>query len=49
MEQLRSKIAKEAWISNGTLFHYFMTKLELVVVLYVYIKSKLAACVSGDI
>jgi AcrR family transcriptional regulator len=39
-----SKIAQEAGVSNGTLFHYYKTKDELVVALYVYIKSNLAAC-----
>ncbi len=42
-----SRIAKEAGVSNGTLFHYFKTKDELVVALYIYIKSNLASCVSG--
>ncbi|MFA5326806.1 MAG: TetR/AcrR family transcriptional regulator [Prolixibacteraceae bacterium] len=42
-----SRIAKEAGVSNGTLFHYFKTKDELVVALYIYIKTNLAACVSG--
>lgn len=39
-----SKIAQEAGVSNGTLFHYYKTKDELVVALYVYIKSDLASC-----
>ncbi len=43
-----SKIAREAGVSNGTLFHYFKTKDELVVALYIYIKSNLSACVSGE-
>lgn len=42
-----SKIAKEAGVSNGTLFHYFKTKDELVVALYVHIKTKLAICAHG--
>jgi AcrR family transcriptional regulator len=29
-----SKIAKEAGVANGTLFHYFKTKEELITVLY---------------
>lgn len=38
-----SLIAKEAGVANGTLFHYFATKDELVVALYVSIKSRMAA------
>jgi AcrR family transcriptional regulator len=36
-----SKIAKEAGVSNGTLFHYFPTKEELVSALYLSIKADL--------
>ncbi|MFD1144700.1 TetR/AcrR family transcriptional regulator [Larkinella insperata] len=36
-----SKIASEAGVSNGTLFHYFKTKDELVVALYTTIKGEL--------
>ncbi|WP_421828857.1 TetR/AcrR family transcriptional regulator [Larkinella sp.] len=36
-----SKIASEAGVSNGTLFHYFKTKDELVVALYTAIKEEL--------
>lgn len=36
-----SKIAAEAGVSNGTLFHYFKTKDELVVSLYNHIKDEL--------
>ncbi|MBV5313917.1 MAG: TetR/AcrR family transcriptional regulator [Prolixibacteraceae bacterium] len=43
-----SRIAQEAGVSNGTLFHYYKTKDELVVALYIYIKSNLAACMSGN-
>jgi AcrR family transcriptional regulator len=43
-----SKIAQEASVSNGTLFHYFKTKDELVVALYIYIKSNLASCMSSE-
>ena len=39
-----SKIARDAGVSNGTLFHYFKTKDELVVALYVSIKVNLATC-----
>jgi len=36
-----SKIAVEAGVSNGTLFHYFKTKDELVVALYNQTKEEL--------
>ncbi|MCF0054648.1 TetR/AcrR family transcriptional regulator [Dyadobacter sp. CY356] len=36
-----SKIAKEAGVANGTLFHYFKTKEELIVKLYIRIKEEL--------
>jgi len=36
-----SRIAKEAGVANGTLFHYFKTKDELVVALYNGIKNDL--------
>jgi AcrR family transcriptional regulator len=36
-----SKIASEAGVSNGTLFHYFKTKDELVVSLYNSIREEL--------
>ncbi|WP_158796428.1 TetR/AcrR family transcriptional regulator [Pedobacter sp. L105] len=36
-----SKIAAEAGVSNGTLFHYFKTKDELTVALYVHVKNDL--------
>lgn len=37
-----SKIAREAGVANGTLFHYFATKDELIVALYIDIKQRLA-------
>ena len=37
-----SKIAQEAGVANGTLFHYFKTKEELVVALYIDAKERLA-------
>jgi AcrR family transcriptional regulator len=43
-----SKIAQEAGVSNGTLFHYYKTKDELVVALYIYIKTSLSACISEN-
>ncbi|MGV3557296.1 TetR/AcrR family transcriptional regulator [Larkinella arboricola] len=36
-----SKIASEAGVSNGTLFHYFKTKDDLVVALYTSIRGEL--------
>lgn len=36
-----SKIAKEAGVSNGILFHYFKTKEELIITLYVNIKEEI--------
>ncbi len=41
-----SLIAKEAGVANGTLFHYFSTKEELIVSLYVAIKKHLSACMA---
>lgn len=41
-----SLIAKEAGVANGTLFHYFSTKDELIVSLYVSIKKHLSACMT---
>ena len=35
-----SKIAKEAGIANGTLFHYYKTKEELILAIYSDVKSK---------
>lgn len=43
-----SKIAQEAGVSNGTLFHYYKTKDELVVALYIYIKTNLTACIDSN-
>lgn len=37
-----SRIAKEAGVANGTLFHYYKTKDELIVALYSSIKSRLS-------
>jgi len=42
-----SKIAREAGVSNGTLFHYYKTKDELVVELYIYIKTKMTGCIDS--
>ena len=37
-----SKIAKEANVSNGTLFNYFTTKQELIDAVYLFIKEHMA-------
>ncbi len=37
-----SMIAKEAGVANGTLFHYFTTKDELIIALYVDIKTRMS-------
>lgn len=42
-----SKIADEAGVANGTLFHYYKTKDELVVGLYNDIKNELAMSLSA--
>lgn len=42
-----SKIAEEAGVANGTLFHYYKTKDELVLALYNDIKNELAASLSS--
>lgn len=34
-----SKIAKEAGVANGTLFHHFKTKEDLIIGLYLHLKS----------
>ena len=38
-----SKIAKEAGVANGTLFHYYKTKEDLIVSLYLDIKLRMSA------
>ncbi len=43
-----SKIAQEAGVSNGTLFHYYKTKDELVIALYIDIKTRLADYVAAN-
>ena len=40
-----ARIAKQAGVSNGTLFNYFPTKQALIDALYVSIKTELAAAV----
>lgn len=36
-----SKIAKEAGVANGTLFHYYNTKEDLIISLYIDIKKRM--------
>lgn len=36
-----SKIAKDAGVANGTLFHYYKTKDDLILALYTNIKTRL--------
>lgn len=38
-----SKIAREAGVANGTLFHYFPTKDDLVINLYLEVKAQMTA------
>lgn len=42
-----SKIAKEAGVANGTLFHYYPTKDDLIASLYVAVKLEMAAYVES--
>jgi len=42
-----SKIAQEAGVANGTLFHYYKTKDDLVVGLYNEIRSELSEATSS--
>lgn len=44
-----SKIAKEAGVANGTLFHYYPTKDDLIVSLYISIKLRMATAVESQI
>src|ERR1700759_1994195 len=44
-----SKIAQEAGVANGSLFHYFATKEVLIVTLYNEIKNKLSAYVEENV
>jgi AcrR family transcriptional regulator len=43
-----SKIAQQAGVANGTLFHYFATKDELVVALYLDIKARMATYIQEN-
>lgn len=44
-----SKIAKEAGVANGTLFHYYATKDELILSLYLTIKMQMGAFIEAKI
>jgi AcrR family transcriptional regulator len=44
-----SKIASQAGVSNGTLFHYFKTKEELIISLYNDAKTGMSAYLSSQI
>ncbi|MBC8035052.1 MAG: TetR/AcrR family transcriptional regulator [Chitinophagaceae bacterium] len=44
-----SKIAAQAGVSNGTLFHYYKTKDELVIALYNEIKAEMASYLFAQI
>lgn len=44
-----SRIAQEAGVSNGTLFHYFKTKEDLVIALYNQLKEELGRYMSADV
>ena len=43
-----SMVAKEAGVANGTLFHYFSTKEDLIIVLYKEIKTKFAIYINDS-
>jgi AcrR family transcriptional regulator len=42
-----SMIAREAGVANGTLFHYYKTKDELIVALYVSVKTRMTECMTA--
>lgn len=44
-----SKIATEAGVSNGTLFHYYKTKDELVSALYIDVKNRLVNSMDSEV
>lgn len=43
-----SKIAQEAGVANGTLFHYYKTKDDLILALYTDIKQRLGTFMYGN-
>lgn len=44
-----SKIAKEAGVANGTLFHYYKTKDELILALYSDIKTRMTDYIYSNV
>lgn len=44
-----SRIAKEAGVANGTLFHYYKTKEDLIVALYSHVKRQLSEAMYAGI
>ncbi|GAB3922612.1 TetR/AcrR family transcriptional regulator [Mucilaginibacter myungsuensis] len=42
-----AKVAQEAGVANGTLFHHYKTKDELVLAIYVWIKDELEASLAA--
>src|SRR4051812_40089626 len=44
-----SKIAKEAGVANGTLFHYYPTKDDLIISLYISIKLQMASSIEKQV
>lgn len=44
-----SSIAKEAGVSNGTLFNYFSTKQDLIDGVYLFIKEEMADAIIGTL
>lgn len=43
-----SKIAQEAGVANGTLFHYFKTKDDLIVALYIDVKKRMSEDIKAN-
>lgn len=43
-----SRIAKEAGVANGTLFHYYPTKEDLIISLYIDIKARMSENIDKD-
>lgn len=43
-----SKIAKEAGVANGTLFHYYKTKEDLIVSLYIDVKTRMSEYIEAN-
>jgi AcrR family transcriptional regulator len=43
-----SRIAKDAGVANGTLFHYFPTKDDLIIALYVDLKTQMSVYIAAN-